>query len=195
MIGINHAERGDITETIELFEKSFLLYPNPLSARNLAVMQQTSEDAWKYFQISFDLLNSEAFIHSTIYDRLSDNIVTEISYFLQQNEWYNEIELFIPKVSIKSQSIDAYLTMKIKYYIQKSLFSEAKIILESNCFPTYAKARIDLMNYWNVVVMGQAAIKKGNPLSLVEQHQVRLQNRIPDNIGCQYASNVSNFIN
>ena len=44
------------------------------------------------------------------------------------------------------------------------------------------------MDMWNEVQEGIAAQKKGSELTNVEKHQARVQHRVPDNIGCQYAS-------
>ena len=44
------------------------------------------------------------------------------------------------------------------------------------------------MVFWNDAVMGIAQVKKGSALTNVEKHQARINNKIPDNIGCQYAS-------
>lgn len=61
-------------------------------------------------------------------------------------------------------------------------------MLSTNCFPTYASARLDLMNMWNSAVEGQASLAKGSSLTILEKHQARMKTPIPDNIGCQYAS-------
>jgi hypothetical protein len=48
----------------------------------------------------------------------------------------------------------------------------------THCFPTYAKARDDLMNMWNTVVMEQAEDSNGMPLTNVEKHQARINNKV-----------------
>ncbi len=87
-----------------------------------------------------------------------------------------------------SYQVDAFTTMEIKFYLYTEQYSKAKDLLAANCFPTYAKMRSDLMSFWNLAVEGLAKQAKGSELSLVEKHQARVANRIPDNIGCQYAS-------
>ena len=48
------------------------------------------------------------------------------------------------------------------------------------------------MDMWNQGVEGVAQQQKGaEPLTGVEKHQARMATPIPDNIGCQYASEVS----
>jgi hypothetical protein len=87
---------------------------------------------------------------------------------------------------------DAFVTMRIKTMLHNKQNEDALSILGTNCFPTYAKARDDLMSMWNTAVMGVAQQAKGEvPLTYVEQHQARVSHPIPDNIGCQYASEVS----
>jgi hypothetical protein len=87
------------------------------------------------------------------------------------------------------------------------------------CFPTYAKARDDLISMWNSAQEGIAYQKKnanvlslpsfpssgsdqpsaaasgralGNgeavPLTPLEKHKARVENPVPENIGCQYAA-------
>jgi hypothetical protein len=67
--------------------------------------------------------------------------VTEISFFLQQ-------ELTVLDGNyLGDMNSDAFMTMRIK-----TLY-----ILGANCFPTYAKARDDLINMWTQAVMIAAA--------------------------------------
>jgi hypothetical protein len=64
-------------------------------------------------------------------------------------------------------------------------------LLETNCFPTYAKARDDLMKMWKLVAEGLVLQSKGEnapPLTTLEKHQAHKAYPIPENIGCQYAS-------
>ena len=90
---------------------------------------------------------------------------------------------------LQTVNSDAFTTMHIKVLLHNQQNSEAISELSSHCFPTYAKARDDLMNMWNNAVMGLAQQKKGEvPMTYVEKHQARVQNPVPDNIGCQYAS-------
>ncbi len=46
------------------------------------------------------------------------------------------------------------------------------------------------MSMWNNAQVGLAQQKKGSTLTNVEKHQARVNNPVPDNIGCQYASEV-----
>jgi len=190
-IGINLAERGDITDSPQYFSESYTLKPNPIAARNLAVLQSTAELAWPYWQGAWQNLHAD-WKSSPLYTRLTLNLITEISFFLQQEEWYDEMKTFMDDVNnnnyMATYEVDAFLTMEIKYYLQTEQYTKARDLLSINCFPTYAKARSDLMAFWNTAVEGIAASKKGSALTYVEQHQARMTDRIPDNIGCQYAS-------
>lgn len=95
-------------------------------------------------------------------------------------------------------------------------YEAAAELLGSECFPTYAKARDDLMAMWNTaqegtllspyfhtmksvcsliclsLYVGIAADAKGSALTYVEKHQARVRNPVPENIGCQYASEYCN---
>jgi len=99
------------------------------------------------------------------------------------------MDKFLNVVPQANRELDAYVLMEVNValYYKKS-YQVARDILSKNCFPTFAKARADLMVFWNDAVMGIAQVKKGSALTNVEKHQARINNKIPDNIGCQYAS-------
>jgi len=191
-LGIAATERGSIEESTKYFQQSIQLRANPVAFRCLAVLQTTVEAAWPYYQQAWGLLHTSYTNDADAYQRLTYNFITEISYFLQQNLWYPEMGAFINDVRshnyLSAYEIDAFLTMEIKYNINNKSYDAAKQSLGSHCFPTYAKARDDLMNMWNTVTIGQAELVKGASLTTVEKHQARIQNKIPENIGCQYAS-------
>jgi len=191
-LGIAYTERGFISEPKKYFSKSFEMKPNPIAARCLAVLQTTADDAWPYYQKAWEVLHRDFQGDSDAYHRITLNLITEISFFLQQNLWYDEMSKFVDTVIngkyMTDYEVDAFLTMQIKVLIHNKEYGRAKDMLGSHCFPTYAKARDDLMNMWNTVVMGIAEQQKGSPLTYVEKHQARVANKIPDNIGCQYAS-------
>jgi len=185
-IGIGLTERGDIDEPIKLFETSFSLKPNPIAARCLGILQKNYDDSFPYFIKAFEAL--DYFTSDLAYFRLMDNLVTETSFFIQQWGRYDIAADFIPKVPEAHQGLDAFITLQIKYNLQNSKFDEAISMLSGNCFPTYASARLDLMNMWNSAVEGQASLVQGSPVTILEKHQARMKTPIPDNIGCQYAS-------
>jgi hypothetical protein len=191
-LGVAYTERGFISEPKEYFSQSMKLRPNPLAERNLGVLSSTPEEAWPHFQKAWQLLHSDFTKDTDAYERMTLNMITEISFFLQQQLWYDEMKVFIEDVLshnyLAKYEVDAFITMHIKYLMHTNDFSAAREMLGSHCFPTYAKARDDLMNMWNAASEGIAAQKKGTALTRVEAHQVRTQNPVPDNIGCQYAS-------
>jgi len=192
-IGIGAAERGEISRPLTLFQQSMDLYPNPIAARNMAVLQSTAEDAWKYYQLALEVLSSPdyPFLNgdAAVFERLATNLVTEMAWYIQQNEWYDRAPDFIKVAPACTHGLDAYVTLLIKYYTYVENYADAKTLLAGNCFPTYAKARSDLMDMWQTVVEGIAQQQKGEvPLTSVEKHQARKASPIPDNIGCQYAS-------
>jgi hypothetical protein len=188
-LGIARAERGDIAEPIEHFQASMTMKPNPVAARCLAVLQKTQEDAWPLYQQAWKILHTD-FVHDPSYGRLTSNLVTEISFFLQQAGWFDTMQAFLVAVPEKYRQNDAYITMQIKVNLHNEEFDAAAAILGKECFPTYAKARSDLMDMWNTAQIGIAQQKKGHNAKLtnVEKHQVRVTNPVPANIGCQYAS-------
>jgi hypothetical protein len=98
------------------------------------------------------------------------------------------MEKFVADVPAGHRLLDAFVTLEIKVELNNKNYYGAKDLLKSNCFPTYAKARIDLMSMWNLAVEGIASVSKGSTLTTVEKHQARMNDMVPDNIGCQYAS-------
>jgi len=83
LLGINSAERGEIDEPRKYFEISLSLKPNPVAARCLAVLSKSYEEAWPYYETAWHVLHTE-FSADPSFDRLSANLVTEMSFFLQQ---------------------------------------------------------------------------------------------------------------
>ncbi len=81
-LGVMLAERGDIEGPIKLFMK-----PNPIALRNLVVMQSTPEAAWPFYQKAWKVLHS-SWTKDRAYNRVTLNLITEISFFLQQELWY-----------------------------------------------------------------------------------------------------------
>lgn len=188
-IGIGLTERGIVSQSIEMFELSMKLKPNPIAARCLGVLQTSYDDAWVLYEQAWSLLQSSYQYDIDAYYRLTDNFVTEMSFFLQQQLWYDKMTQFLAMVPEAHRELDAYVTMQTKVLLHNKQYGDAKAILGKYCFPTYAKARDDLMNMWNTAVVGLAQEKKGDtPLTYVEQHQARVKTPVPDNIGCQYAS-------
>lgn len=192
-LGIASTERGNLDEPKKYFQKSLDMKPNPVAARCLAVLSSTPEEAWPHYEQAWAILHSKWTGDKDAYHRLTLNLITEISYFLQQNLWYDKMEAFANMVIngkfMTDYQVDAFLTMYTKVLLHNQEYSRAKDILGSNCFPTYAKARDDLMNMWNTAMVGLAQQAKGDvPLTSVEKHRARVSNPVPDNIGCQYAS-------
>ena len=199
-IGIGMTERGAITEPTSLFTRSLELHPNPVAARCLAVLSSTPEAAWPLFQQAWTI-SQTTITDATIYKRMTSNLVTEISFFLQQSfgdgstqemlSWLPMVKDFVAIVPSSFRGIDAFLSMIIKLGIYEKQFDQVLSTLSKECFPIYAKARSDLMAMWNTAQEGKALQAKGPnaiPLTAVEKHRARVSNPIPDNIGCQYAS-------
>lgn len=191
-LGIAFAERGSIDDTIAYFTQSNTLLANPLAERCLAVMSQTPEQAWPHYQNAWKILHQSWKGDKDAYQRMTLNLITEISFFLQQQLWYDEMAAFVAEVQeggyLKEYVPDAFLTLQIKSLLNAGKTVEARKILSSECFPTYAKARSDLMDLWDSSSEQLAAQIKGRSLTYVEKHQARVRSPVPDNIGCQYAS-------
>ena len=96
--GIMLTERGDIEISKQLFILSNELKPNPIALRNIAVLQTTPTDAWPYYQQAWSILHSN-WKKDRAYGRVTLNLITEISFFLQQEGWYDEMAVFIADVT------------------------------------------------------------------------------------------------
>lgn len=192
LLGIAYTERGAIDLPKQLFAQSYALKPNPIAARCLAVLSSTIDEAWPHFQTAWSVLHADFTQDTDAYHRVTLNLITEISFFLQQNLWYPEMAAFVNDVLshnyMYDYEVDSFLTMQSKVLLNNHQYSEAADLLSSHCFPTYAKARDDLMSMWNNAMMGVAEQQAGHPLTKVEKHQARMSHPVPDNIGCQYAS-------
>lgn len=186
-MGVNLAERGDVEGPKKLFALSMELRPNPIAARCLGVLSSTYDEAWSMMMEGWKLLHTE-WKNDPAHDRLTNNMVTEMSFLLQQEQWFDVMEEFEALVPDGSRDLDAFVTLRIKLLLHKEQYEEAADLLGDNCFPTYAKARDDLMSMWNSAQEGIAAQKKGSPLTNTERHRARMDHPVPDNIGCQYAS-------
>lgn len=46
------------------------------------------------------------------------------------------------------------------------------------------------MSMWNTAVVALAQQQTDTTLTYVQKHQIRVKNPVPENIGCQYASEV-----
>mmetsp|Transcript_18921 Transcript_18921/g.19656 ORF Transcript_18921/g.19656 Transcript_18921/m.19656 type:complete len:730 (-) Transcript_18921:148-2337(-) len=185
-LGIALTERGEVTETKKLFKQSLELKPNPIAMRNLAILETDPNTVWSYMLDAWNILPS--WKSDPSHSRLTANMVTEMSFFLIQEAWYDEMEKFVEMVPAEFKHLDGFLTVQSKVYLHKQQYQEAESLLLSNCFPTYAKARDTLMSMWNEAQEGIAKQKKGSELTYVEKHRARVDHPIPDNIGCQYAS-------
>lgn len=195
-MGVAYTERGEVDRPRELFLKSMALRPNPIAARCLAVLSQNAQEAWPYYQLAWQL-SQEEFAADVSYERLTVNLVSEMSFFLQQEQWYDAMARYAQEFQSalaalpSAPSVDALITMAVKVQLHQQQYDDAITVLGAECFPTYAKARADLMDMWNEAVEGRAAQQKQQQLeqlSAKERHQARMQSPIPDNIGCEYAS-------
>ena len=193
-IGVNMAERGEVEQPIKYFTQSVELKENPIALRCLAVLSQTYEEAWDFYMQAWNSLFKD-YEQDATFDRLTANFVTEISFFLQQMQWFDTMEWFLGEVPEEHRNLDAYVAMQTKYFLYKAQYDSAASLLSKSCFPTYAKARTDLADMWFSAQEGLALQAKRTQtndneatLTNVEKHQNRVQNPPPDNIGCQYAA-------
>ena len=181
-IGICLTERGLVTEPLQYFQTSMDMKPNPIAARCIAVLQKTTADAWTNFNIALSILDQ--WKDDASYSRLQRNMINEVAIFLQATTYYDDMSSFINTIpQTLLESLDAVLELRTILLIYQRDYDGALTILSSNCFPTYATERIDLMNLWNSAVEGKA-----NAVTQLEKHIARTETPIPRNIGCNKGS-------
>jgi hypothetical protein len=153
-LAISYAERGEVDRPLSLLKQSTALNDNPLAWRCMAVLQQSAELAWPFFQRAMLSLATGPFAHDPAAARLGRNLATEVSFFLQQAEWWEELETFLlTPLAQANTDLDAVITAQVKVLEwrggQENL-SQARGLLDKHCFPTYASARDDLMGTTHV---------------------------------------------
>lgn len=199
-LGVIAAEVGMVDEPIAYFRHSLEQRPTAHATRCIALLQSDPEKAYQYFIQGWELALAQ---HATdpLAARLFLNLGTEISQFLQSSEvgtvqrleaWINSVDAGyksgrIPQ-SCHLRNSDQFLTTVVKYHLMSKRPDPAISILAKGCFPTYGRARKELISYWQEAhFMKKIAEVGGRPLTLLEKRNVRLDYKPPRNIGCPYA--------
>ena len=179
-LGIGYMERGVIDRPTELFEESLKLNQTVIAYRNLALLQQTPEEAndyflkaWSHFKATEDVGTEKDL---ELQARLGRNLVTEIlSYYQQENmvdgmaEILGDLAVFESRIDFESLDLVQTSTVLVNLSSKTSdSYNSAIKILNSNCFPTYASARTDLSSFWFQAHEGLAEIEKGSDLTNIE---------------------------
>jgi hypothetical protein len=204
-LGIIAAEVGMIQEPIARFTASFKLRPNAVAARNLALLQKTPEAAYEWFLKAWKIAKVTD-KQDPLAARLFLNLGAEISQFLQSQtdaKWVTALAEFLVDIdaayadgTIPADShlrkSDQVLTAQIKVHLSEIKGAgrqpaEAVKVLARECFPTYGKARKELIAYWQEAHYQLKIAEVGRPLTQVEKRNVRVNNKAPRNIGCPYA--------
>jgi hypothetical protein len=197
-LGIIATETGLKDPARNLFVQSMSLKATAVAARNIALLcGETDYDcAFSWYQKSWALAVSNR--KEPNRDRLLKNLGAEISAFLQavapinhdfygyMNEFISEVEKTDVPESLKHT--DQYLTMLVSSHINNSQFDAALDILSSECFPTYGRARSELIDYWNNAQLLKKQEELKRDLTRGEQRDLRMTAMPPRNIGCPYAS-------
>lgn len=185
-IGVGLMERGSVDEARSMFRHSLGLKPNPVSARNLALLETTYEAAWPYYLKAWAILNGE-WREDQAFSRLQLNLASEMLYFLQTVNWLDKMEWFLSEIPSELLYLDAAVSSAAKVALAKQDVDKVVSLLSDNCFPTYARERADLIDMWNSAQEIIRARDAGRALSNVEKHRARVENPPPRNIGCPYA--------
>lgn len=194
-LGIISAETGLVDESRQLFVQSMSLKPSAVAARNIALLCPDATCALPWFQKAWGIALTST--EDPNQDRLLFNLGAEIAQFLQSegttDAKYNEILAdFLAgvdgqKVPETLLNTDQVLTSRVAVAIFKKNPDEALDILAKNCFPTYGRARKDLIAFWHAANLQKAETAAGRKLNRGEAREVRWANKPPRNIGCPYA--------
>lgn len=122
------------------------------------------------------------------FGRMVMNLANETSYFLQTAEWDSVMESWLNSAPDSVQELDSFLLMRVKVLLTNHEPQEAMSVLSSKCFPTFGRARQDLLDSWfEAVEMIASDELGGRELTPLEGHQARMKTQPPRNIGCPYA--------
>ena len=182
-LGINAAERGDVSAPRDFFNTSLQLKPTVIAARCLAVLSSNTNDAWVYYQQAYTILTTGMPQDDDIYVRLSRNLINEMAVFLLQTTWYDKMGTFLEQILPTFGDLDAVVRLQAIYYNSQKKYEATMDLLSQHCFPTYATDRSYVMTLWNNAVEGQA-----NAKTELDKHIARMEQPIPRNIGCQKGS-------
>ena len=138
---MNYGERGSTEQSKEYFSLSMKLKPNVIAARCIAVLQSTPEEAWGHFQRAWKLLDSDSWTNKEdpALERLYRNMVVEISFFLIQENWLEQMQWFMEAAPEETRVLDGYLSLRLTVLLAEGKNEDALALLSNNCFPTYAK--------------------------------------------------------
>ena len=204
-LGIYKTETGAVEEPIQHFEASLQLKANPIAARCLALLQSNYLDAIPYFSQAWDLaINLDSNVEKDAKTRLIRNLANEIasfylSYFDVNKQIQEELYHFLvnqvePQAAAsgdkKLLELDNILYAQTRVYVvYLESPNDALNVLSTNCFPTYGKARENLISTWYEAKELQASQKnEKKSLTKIEAHDVRVNNPPTRNLGCPYAS-------
>jgi hypothetical protein len=185
-IGVALMERGSVEESRTMFTRSIALKPNPVSARNLALLETTYEAAWPHYLKAWGILQNY-WREDPAFSRLQLNLASEMLYFLQTVSWLDHMEWFLGQIPEELHYLDAAVSSAAKVALSKEDTDTVLSLLSENCFPTYARERADLIDMWNSAQEIIRARDSGRALTNVEKHRARVENPPPRNIGCPYA--------
>jgi len=181
---------------------------SPLTARCLAVLSATPEEAWGYFQQAWNVTRAvpPAGEAAEVTGRFTRNLSDEMLSFLIGNlkgattatpntlsPWYIRLSHFHAEASAAVDELQAGVsdTMQVAGVMLdagEKRFGPGLGVLREGCFPTLGRGRDVLISLWQGMVVANQSEAQGRCLSAVEAHQARRAMPVPRNIGCPYAT-------
>jgi hypothetical protein len=184
-LGVCFMERGDGAKAKSYFETSMALRPNPIAARNLALLSSSSTDAMLGYRQAWDILASPSspWRKDRAFQRLVLNLVNEMGVFLAPSTHFDDMAWLLSIAPEETRSLDSVLRVEVVLALHNREYDKAMQVLESNCWPTYATDRQYLMTLWT-----QAVEAKAGAVTQLDRHRARMESPIPRNIGCNKGS-------
>lgn len=192
-LGIIATETGLVDLPKQLFTLSLDQRPNPIAARNLAILQKTPAEAFIWYKKALAIAFADATEPSRI--RVLRNLGAEVAQFIQSNtgvEWKAALAAYVDDLKTRGapkelMRTDQVITSIIKTHIYRGEFEAAVEIMSKECFPTYGRTRADVIADWHEAQRGIKERDIKRKLSKGEAAKLRNDIFPPRNIGCPYA--------
>lgn len=173
-LGTHALEVGNAEAGQAHMRASMALHPSVPAARALAMLTPTVDAAAKAYDLAWSVwskldpdLDSNAV-------QLGADLSGEIVAWLVVNERWDDLESFLPKLTVAYLAKDRALHAQAALAVHKGDFATALPILRGNCFPTYGNERKALIQLWHrAQEMKTVAAKGGIPLTIREKLALR----------------------
>mmetsp|Transcript_10437 Transcript_10437/g.22914 ORF Transcript_10437/g.22914 Transcript_10437/m.22914 type:complete len:795 (+) Transcript_10437:25-2409(+) len=209
LLAVAYAEAGEIDRPREMLERSLAVgaVRSPVAARCLAVLTSDAEQAWAYLSMAWDLAlePAPAGEAAEVTQQLQRSVVGDMLLFVlghlpkweqgkvdSSSAWFSRLKMTVAGAAaaplVGTHGLDVLVLAQVILAISDQDHASALKILSENCFPTFGRARDNLVSLWKVAVVGLAEKQAARVLTPAEAHKARKLRPVPRNIGCAYAT-------